>query len=869
MSPPRLGFPLGVLASCICALLAGLAPAAQRVQDSGPAFVPDEVLVQFRGDVPAGRRAEARAAARAALVRRFANLDVEHLRVRGGADPRAVARALRARPDVRAAQPNYVRQVHAPPPPNDFFWLNNRLWGMERISAQPAWTTFGAGPHSVVIANIDTGVNYNHPDLAANIWRNPGEIPGNGIDDDGNGYIDDVFGIDTINGDADPFDDHGHGTHMAGTAAAVANNEVGVAGVAWNAKVLACKFINASGAGLDSGAVACFNYVVALKARGVNVRVSSNSWGRTRIGEPATVLKNAIDAAGAAGILNVFAAGNGRTNNDEAPFDPASFSSPSVIAVAASGEGDDRNQGNYGRTSVALAAPGANIISTFGGGYQSLDGTSSAAAHVTGAAALLFSHHPTLTVSQAKSTLIDSVDRSPQWEGLVASGGILNVYQALVGRSTNMLPTVALTSPASGVTLTAPATIRLAASATDPDGSVTMVEFFADGNLIGRDATAPFELLWSGVPPGVYALTAVATDNDGATAPSQVVTVRVDDAAGSAPFRGTPVRLPGTIEAEDFDHGGQGVAYFDRTPGNAGGVYRDTDVDIEATADAGGGYNLGWVSGGEWLHYTVEVAAAGLYDIELRVASSGAGGTFHVEEGGVNLTGPLTVPNTGGWQSWTTIRRTGVQLRAGVQVWRLVMDSNGATGAVGNFNHLRVVGPAPTAASTPLRGTPVRLPGTVEAEDFDHGGQGVAYFDRTPGNAGGVYRDTDVDVEATADAGGGYNLGWVSGSEWLHYTVDVAAAGLYDLEVRVASPGTGGTFHIEEGGRNLSGPLVVPDTGGWQAWHTIRGTGVQLRAGVQVWRLVMDSNGVTGAVGNINRFSVVASQASAPAAVAP
>jgi hypothetical protein len=861
MNRPRLGSPVGVVGVCVCALLTGFAPAAQPPPERTPAFAPGEILVQYRPAVGERRRAEIRGAARARVLRRLPALDVEHLALLPGGDSLTLARALRAHPEVRATQPNYLRRIHAPAPPNDFFWLAGSLWGMERIQAQPAWVTYGGGPHTVVIASIDTGVNYHHPDLRANLWRNPGEIPGNGLDDDGNGYIDDVHGIDTVNGDADPFDDHGHGTHMAGTAAAVANNEIGVAGVAWNARLLSCKFIGANGIGPDAAAIACFDYILALEARGINIRVSGNSWGHRRIGEPAAVLKNAIDAAGQAGILNVFAAGNTRTNNDEIPHDPASFDSPSILAVAASGQFDDGNEGNFGPQSVHLAAPGAGIISTYGDGYFSLSGTSAAAAHVTGAAALLFSHHPGLSVAEARDTLIDSAGRVPAWTGLVRSGGILDVYRALTSRGTNMLPTVALTSPADGAALTAPATIRLAASALDRDGHVTSVEFRANDTLLGRDLSAPFEWTWTGVPSGTWRLTAIATDDAGAVRASPPVTVTVREPAASTPFRGAPIRLPGTIQAEDFDHGGQHVAYVDRTPGNAGGAYRATDVDIAPADDAGNGYTLGWVSAGEWLHYTVDVLAAGLYDIEVRVASAGQGGTFHIEESATNLTGPLTVPDTGGWQSWRSIRQTGVTLRAGVQVWRLVMGINGPTNAVGNFNHIRVTATPAPAGSTPFHGTPTRLPGTIQAEDFDHGGQHVAYVDRTPGNAGGAYRATDVDIAPAADAGNGYTLGWVSAGEWLRYTVAVTAGGLYDIEVRVASAGQGGTFHIEENGVDRTGPLTVPDTGGWQSWRTIRRAGVTLRAGVQVWRLVMDTNGPTNAVGNFNHIRVIATPA--------
>jgi carbohydrate binding protein with CBM6 domain len=261
------------------------------------------------------------------------------------------------------------------------------------------------------------------------------------------------------------------------------------------------------------------------------------------------------------------------------------------------------------------------------------------------------------------------------------------------------------------------------------------------------------------------------------------------------------------------------------------------------------------VRAGEWLNYTVSVSAAGTYDIEIRVASAAAGGTFHIEANGVNKTGALAVPNTGEWQTWTTVRKTGVSLGAGMQVWRLVMDTNGA-GGVGNFNYIRVTASAGVGGSTPFGGTPTALPGTLQAENFDSGGEAVAYHDLVPGNQGGEYRTTNVDIAVAADAGGGYTLGWVGAGEWLNYSVNVGATGTYALDVRVASNGAGGTFHIEVNGVDKTGPLTVPSTGGWQTWATIRKSNISLTAGPQVWRIVMDSNGASGAVGNFNYIRV-------------
>src|SRR5688572_31170114 len=400
-------------------------PAAQRPSPSSET----DLLVQFTGLTPASRREAILSSVGASSRRRFDHLNADLAVLAPGRSMAAALGALARYSEVVAAQPDFEREAVGAAA-NDPYWLNGSLWGLERIGARETWAEIGTGGTDVVIADIDTGVNYQHPDLGPNMWRNPGELPGNGVDDDVNGHVDDVFGIDAANGDSDPMDDHGHGTHTAGTFAAAGNNGVGVTGVTWNAKILACKFLKADGRGLDSGAVACFNYIAALKQRGVNVRVTSNSWGDVRSG-PASVLKNAIDAVGALGIVNVFAAGNDGTNNDIVPFDPASMSSSSIVSVAAS-DGSDNRAGfsNYGASSVDLAAPGVSILSTTVSGYGYASGTSMAAPHVAGAAALLASIDPSLSVDSLKLLLLQQVDPVPAWAGLVASGGRLNLFRA-------------------------------------------------------------------------------------------------------------------------------------------------------------------------------------------------------------------------------------------------------------------------------------------------------------------------------------------------------------------------------------------------------------------------------------------------------
>ena len=331
---------------------------------------------------------------------------------------------------------------------------------------------------------------------------------------------------------------------------------------------------------------------------------------------------------------------------------------------------------------------------------------------------------------------------------------------------------------------------------------------------------------------------------------------------GSGPFTGSPVSLPGTIQAENFDNGGPGIAFSDTTSGNTGGQYRTSgvDVDIQATTDTGGGYNVGWTAPNEWLNYTVNVATSGTYTIEARVAVSGAGGTFHIEANGVNKTGPMTIPNTGGWQTWTTISKTNVSLSAGAQVWRLVIDSAGS-GGVGNLNYIRVTsgggGGEDPPTPSPYGGTPATLPGTIQMENFDNGGAGVAYADTTPVNSGGRYRTAEgVDIETTTDSGGGYSLGYVYPGEWLRYSVNVGTDGDYNLDIRHAVGGTGGTLHVEVDGVNVTGPIAVTSTGGWQTWRTIRVSGITLAAGPRVVKVVIDTANTAGkSVANLNWLS--------------
>ncbi|HEY6572927.1 MAG TPA: S8 family serine peptidase, partial [Candidatus Eisenbacteria bacterium] len=292
------------------------------------------------------------------------------------------------------------------------------------IKATLAWDQFTGDPN-LKIGVIDTGVDYNHPDLAANVWTNPGEIPGNSLDDDNNGYIDDVHGYDFANSDGDPFDDNGHGSHCSGTIAGVGNNNLGVAGVNWQAKIVGIKFLSGSGSGSTAGAIAGVQYAIA-----VGVRLTSNSWGG---GGFSQALLDAINAAGAANQLFIAAAGNSSANNDTSPHYPSSYDSPYIVSVAATDHNDNlASFSNYGATSVDLAAPGVSILSTLpGNSYGLLSGTSMATPHVSGAVALAMGRFPAVPNLQIKALLLNAVDVKASLNGKVLTNGRLNAFMTI------------------------------------------------------------------------------------------------------------------------------------------------------------------------------------------------------------------------------------------------------------------------------------------------------------------------------------------------------------------------------------------------------------------------------------------------------
>ncbi len=441
------------------ASLAAFAPGHSPGQSSPlsaplPWCRPDGILVKPKPGTDMAKMAKLHASHGAKAKRVFKNIgNLQVVQIPIGTDITKIIAEYRKSGLVEYAEPDYAR--YALETPNDpSFGL---LWGLHNtgqnggtldadIDGPEGWNTIHDATN-VIVAVVDSGVRYNHEDLAANMWVNTAETPNNWIDDDLNGYVDDVYGInpaaplcpDPLYGcninETDPLDDFGHGTHCAGIIGAVGNNGIGITGVAWNIKIMALKFISYEGIGYDSDAITCIDY-----ARRMGARVISASWGGAGYSQS---LKDAIAAAGDAGIVFVAAAGNGGADgigddNDATPHYPSSYNLDNIIAVAATDNTDTlTGWSNYGATSVDLAAPGVGIYSTYYDfvanleGYQYLDGTSMATPHVSGVVGLLAARYPSEDYRGLIARVLDTTEAKPSLSGRCTTGGRLNLQRAL------------------------------------------------------------------------------------------------------------------------------------------------------------------------------------------------------------------------------------------------------------------------------------------------------------------------------------------------------------------------------------------------------------------------------------------------------
>lgn len=454
-------------------------------------YVPGEVLVAFRRNVPRGKADEIRAAVGASVIKELREIGVQRLRLAPGLEVSRAIQILSAKPEVRFVEPNYIVTIdQLPDSPNDAY--RSDLWGMHNlgqsngtngvdINAPEAWAVSTGSPN-VVVGVIDSGIDYNHPDLQNNIWSNPGETgtdaggrnkATNGVDDDGNGYIDDVRGWDFANQDNNPLDDNGHGTHVAGTIGGEGNNSNGVVGVNWRVRLMPLKFLAANGSGNVADATSAILYAASFKdASGVNlVRITNNSWGG---GKRSSTLQNAIASSGA-----LFVAAAGNSGSSQTAY-PAGYPNDNVISVAATDHNDSlASFSNFSSNWVDLGAPGVNIVSTYRDNqYRSLNGTSMASPHVAGVAALILADSPTLTNAVVKARIMNSVDPVPSLAGKTVTGGRLNAGRAL--GSTTVLPDNCQTAPCAPADVTnlsvnaaaaTPVSVTLAFTATGDDGA--------------------------------------------------------------------------------------------------------------------------------------------------------------------------------------------------------------------------------------------------------------------------------------------------------------------------------------------------------------------------------------------------------------
>lgn len=414
----------------------------------GPRFVLGDIIVAYKASATAGQMDRARKSVGALKVERITRFDrVDLVRIPAGADHSRALGILRRDPAARFAEPNWIH-THDGTVPNDPSF--GQLWSLNNvgqpindspgsvvdadIDAPEAWDR-NTGSGTVFVGVIDQGIDINHQDLVG-VVGNPGEVA-DGLDNDGNGFVDDVYGWDFVNDDNTVYDGHGpketladsHGTHVSGTIGAVGNNGAGVVGVNWSVRLISAKFLGVAG-GTTADAIKAVDYFTDLKARGVNIVATNNSWGG---GGFSQALRDAIERAGAADILFVAAAGNSSSDNDVTPHYPSSYDNASIVAVASFNRFDALSGfSSFGATSVDVAAPGSTVLSTTPRNtYSYFSGTSMATPHVSGLCALLKSQNSRMSAASIKGRIMSTVVPTPALAGKCLSGGRINAYRAL------------------------------------------------------------------------------------------------------------------------------------------------------------------------------------------------------------------------------------------------------------------------------------------------------------------------------------------------------------------------------------------------------------------------------------------------------
>ncbi|MEK6325549.1 MAG: S8 family serine peptidase [Acidobacteriota bacterium] len=570
-----------ILTSLFIAVLLATVPASSQVSEGsnpqkielidGRQAVANEVLVKFHSSATAGGVAQAAQDEDVDSDQEVGGIGVRLFHSRSK-DVATLLASLKARPDVVYVEPNYI--IHADLVPNDPSFSS--LWGLRNtgqvingvagipgadISATSAWD-ITIGSRANVVAVVDTGIDYNHPDLAANVWSAPTSFTVT-IGTQTITCAAGTHGFNAITNTCDPLDDNNHGSHCSGTIGAVGNNGVGVAGVNWTASIMGAKFLNSSGSGTTANAINAIEFTIQAKqifGADANVRVLSNSWGG---GGFSQALLDQINKANANNMLFLAAAGNNGSNNDTVPFYPASYNAPNVVVVAATNNRDQiASFSNFGSTSVDLGAPGVSVLSTTTGNtYSFFSGTSMAAPHVSGAAALVLSVC-SLDTAALKSNLLSNVDPITSLFGKTVTGGRLNVNKALLACSNPTVPDFSLAASPSARTIAPGASTTYNVTVTPSGGFAGTVTFSASGLPAGANASFnPASVPGSGsstmtvttsgaTPAGTYPLTITGTNGSLVHSTQVTLVVAIGDFSLSAtPSSRTVVRRASTTYA--------------------------------------------------------------------------------------------------------------------------------------------------------------------------------------------------------------------------------------------------------------------------------------------------------------------------------
>ncbi len=546
----------------------------------GVRLSPTRVLVRFKPNTSHAAREQARITVSGTLLHKFGLVDglVVLDSPKGAA---SAITALRHNPNVLYAENDVV--VHTTTMPNDPKMFNQ--WGVNDtntfgIGAGPAWNIFTGDPNFVV-ADIDTGMQLDHLDLAANLYHNLGEVPANGVDDDGNGYVDDVNGWNFYDNTNDPSDIHGHGTHTAGTIGAVGNNGIGITGVTWACRLLPLKFIGPDG-GYNSDAIRAIEYAVSM-----GVKVSNNSWGGDAYDQS---LADAIQAAGNAGHIFVAAAGNSSMNSDVNPMYPAAYPCSNIISVAAiESTGDLAYFSNYGASSVDIAAPGDQIYSTYiGNTLAYLSGTSMAAPHVTGVVALVWGYHPDWTWQQVKTRVLGRARPMANLAGKCVTGGIVDAYSALSDQP--LPPALAITAPTNNSVVIQGTPVTLTGNASDGLDGIISSNIVWTSNRQGSLGTGA-TLTLTNLVAGFHTISATVTDTRGMTAgQSLTITVRnttptvsvASPISGAAYSVGKPINFSGSASDQQDGNISSSMTWTSDLQGQigTGGSFTRSDLAV-------------------------------------------------------------------------------------------------------------------------------------------------------------------------------------------------------------------------------------------------------------------------------------------------